>query len=115
MTSPEKHSPGTESIDVATYAAGGPAFMAGLEGALLVDRGCLVVGGEQGHRGLVVFRAEDVDWDGDTLTYMGQLYRLGDRIDLMGGFMTLRRLKGLHLPEEWADTAEAFVVAPAGP
>jgi hypothetical protein len=104
-----------ESIDVATYADGAPAFMAALDGVLSADRGCLVVGREQGHRGLVVFRAEDVDWDGDTLTYDGRRYRLGDRIDLMGGFMTLRRLKGLHLPEEWADTAEAFVVAPAGP
>jgi hypothetical protein len=115
VTSPEKYSSGTEFIDVATYASGAPAFMAGLERALLADRGCLVVGREQGHCGLVVFRAKDVDWDGDTLTYRGQRYRLGDRIDLMGGYMTLRRLKGLHLPEEWADTAEAFVVASTGP
>jgi hypothetical protein len=114
VTSPRQNT-GNESIDVATYATGAPAFMAELKGALLVDRGCLVVGREQGHRGLVVFRAEDVDWDGKTLSYRGQRYRLGDRIDLMGGFMTLRRLTGLHLPEEWTDTPEAFVIAPAGP
>lgn len=87
--------------------------MAALEGTLLADRGCLVVGREQGHRGLVVFRAEDINWDGDTLTHEGRRYRLGDRVDLMGGFMKLGRLTGLHVPEEWADTAEAFVVAPA--
>lgn len=85
--------------------------MAALDGALLADRGCLVVGREQGHRGLVVFRTQDIDWDGDTLTYDGRRYRLGDRIDLMGGSMKLERLKRLHLPEEWADAAEASEAA----
>lgn len=104
-----------EPIEVATYANGAPAFLAALDGLLFAERGCLVVGDEQGHRALVVFRAADIDWDGHTLTYEGQQYRLGDRIDSMGGFMPLRELTGLHLPEEWADTTEAFVVAPAEP
>lgn len=103
-----------ESVRVATYVSGAPAFMAALRGVLAAHRGCLVVGDASGHSELVVFRAQDIRWDGDTLMYEGRRHRLGDHIDLAGGFMDLRRVKGLSLPERWADTIEAFVVAPSG-
>lgn len=89
--------------------------MAALRRTLVAHRGCLVVGDGSGHMELVVFRAQDIEWDGETLTYERHRYRLGDRINLGGGLIALRRLKGLSLPEAWADTVETFVVAPSGP
>lgn len=115
MAAMGKERVGEESVEVATYASGAPGFMAELRGVLLVaNRGCLVVGDHQGHRELVVFSAEEIDWDGETLTYQERQYRFGNSIDLVGGFMALQRLTGLSLPEGWADTVEAFVVAPSG-
>ena len=103
-----------QSVGIATYVSGAPAFMAALQGVLTAHRGCLVVGDDSGHREqLVVFRAQDIDWDGETLVYEGRRYLLGDRIELGGGLMPLHRLKGLSLPEAWADTVETFVVAPS--
>jgi hypothetical protein len=99
----------------ATYEAGAPAFMSSLRGEFLAHRGCLVVGRDQQHCELVVFRAQDIDWDGETLTYEERRYRLGDNVDLGGGLMALRRLTGLRLPDGWASTTDAFVVAPSGP
>lgn len=111
----EKARDGEESIEVATYASGAPGFMAELRGVLLVaDRGCLSVGDEQGHRKLVVFGVEEIDWNGESLTYQERHYRVGDSIDLIGGFMALQRLTGLSLPEACRDAVEAFVVAPPG-
>jgi hypothetical protein len=111
----ENEGPTSKSVEVATYTAGAPAFMSLLRGSLVAHRGCLVVGGDQGHRELVVFRAQDIEWDGETLTHEGRRYRLGDNVDLGGGLMALQRLKGLRVPSGWADSAEVFVVAPSGP
>ena len=101
-------------VEVATYASGAPALMAALHGPLAVHRGCLVVG-KQGQYALVVFRAQDVEWDGLTLTYEEMPYSVGDTVEFGGGKMPLHGLEGLHLPRGWADTEIAFVVAPAGP
>jgi hypothetical protein len=65
----EAQGAGGESVAVATYEAWAPAFMASLRGEFLAHRGCLVVGRD--HCELVVFRAQDIDWDGETLTYEG--------------------------------------------
>ena len=97
MAPVENQGAGVEPVEVATCTAGAPAFLSLLRGSL------------------VVFRARDIDWDGETLTHEGQRYRLGDSVDLGGGLMTLRRLTGLRLPAGWADSVEAFVVAPSGP
>lgn len=115
MTAMEEQGAGGESVAVATYEAGAPAFMSSLRGEFFAHRGCLVVGRDQQHCVLVVFRAQDIDWDGETLTCEGRRYRLGDNVDLGGGLMALRRLAGLRLPEAWASTTDAFVVAPSGP
>lgn len=109
----EEQGDGHEPVGVATYVSGAPAFMAALQGVLVSYRGCLVVGDGSGHQRLVVFRAEGIDWDGETLSYEGRRYRLGDHIELGGGFMALHGLKGLSLPEAWAATVETFVVAPS--
>src|SRR4029453_6726116 len=107
MTAMEDQGRRGQSVGIATYVSGAPAFMAALEGVLIAYRGCLVVGADSGHRGLVVFRAQEIDWDGEALMYEGRRYLLGDRIELGGGGMPLHRLKGLSLPEAWADTVEA--------
>jgi hypothetical protein len=115
MAAMEKQRGGGQPVEVATYASGAPAFMSLLRGVLVVHQGCLVVGDDQGRSVLVVFRAQDIDWDGEVLTYEGRRYRLGDSIDLGGGLMALQRLTVLRLPEGRADAVEAFVVAPSGP
>jgi hypothetical protein len=101
-------------VDVATYHSGAPAFMASLEGILVPHKGCLVVsdGKAQSHT-LIVFRAQDIRWDGQTLTFAGADYRIDDPIDVGGGFMQLHELRALHLPAGWTGTERAFVVAPS--
>lgn len=103
-----------ESVELATYVSGAPAFMAALEGRLLVHNGGLVAGDESATRyQLLVFPAAEVSWDGDTLTYRGSGYRDGDFIEVSGGVMDLATLHGLRLPAAWAATESAFVVAPS--
>jgi hypothetical protein len=107
---------GQEWVEVATYQSGAPAFMASLEGVLVSHRGCLVMGGGVPESWtLVVFRAEDIGWDGETLTFAGADYRIGDTLDLGGGHMQLQSLKGLRVPARWTDAETAFVVAPCDP
>ena len=101
------------AVELATYIAGAPAFMAALGARLVVHNECLVGVNESGNRyQLLVFPAAEVSWDGDTLTYRGAGYRDGDFIEVSGGVMDLARLHGLRLPEAWASTESAFVVAP---
>ena len=101
--------------EVATYEAGAPAFLAALRAPLTVHRGCLVAGTAARYV-LVVFRARDIDWDGQVLSHEGRRYRIGDVLDVGGGHMALDRLDGLYLPEGWsAKEPKAFVVAPSGP
>ena len=107
--------PGAQgAVELATYVAGAPAFMAYLGGRLMVHHGCLVAGDESGKRyQLLVFPAAEVSWNGDTLTYRGADYRDGDFIEVSGGVMDLVTLRGLRVPEAWAATESAFVVAPS--
>ena len=101
--------------EVATYESGAPAFLAALRAPLTTHRGCLVAGTAASHV-LVVFRARDIDWDGQVLSHEGRQYRIGDVLDVGGGHMSLDRLKGLYLPGGWSATEQdAFVVAPSGP
>jgi hypothetical protein len=102
------------AVELATYVAGAPAFMAALGARLVVHNECLVAANESGNRyQLLVFPAAEVTWDGDTLTYQGAGYRDGDFIEVSGGEMDLARLHGLRVPEAWAPTENAFVVAPS--
>lgn len=103
-----------DSVELATYVSGAPAFMAALGARLVVRNGCLVAGDESGTRcQLLVFPAADVGWDGYTLTYRGAGYRDGDFIEASGGVMDVATLHGLRVPEAWAATETAFVVAPS--
>jgi hypothetical protein len=62
---------------------------------------------------LVVFRARDIEWDGRVLKHSGREYRIGDSLDVHGGYIAIDRLNGLYLPEGWsAREQDAFVVAP---
>ena len=93
---------------------GAPAFMAALGAGLVVHHGCLVTGDEDGRRyHLLVFPAADVSWDGHTLTYRGVGYTSEDFIEVSGGLMDVTTLHGLRVPEAWAATETAFVVAPS--
>lgn len=107
--------PGAQGVvELATYVAGAPSFMAALGARLVVHNECLVAVNEGGNRyQLLVFPAAEVSWDGDTLTYRGAGYRDGDFIEVSGGMMNLARLHGLRVPEAWAATENAFVVAPS--
>ncbi|MDP9822840.1 hypothetical protein [Nocardioides massiliensis] len=98
---------------VATYAGDVPTFLAGASGTLVLEDGCLYLRG-QGTRRLPIFHDEEVAWNRDSqeLTYLGEKYRLGDYIDLMGGVMDLREVGGLRLPRGCAPE-NPFAVAPS--
>ena len=103
-----------DSVELATYVSGAPAFMAAVGARLLVHNGGLVAGDESATRyQLLVFPAAEVSWDGDTLTYQGSGYRDGDFIEVSGGVMDLATLHGLRVPAAWATTESAIVVAPS--
>jgi hypothetical protein len=102
------------AVQVATYVSGAPAYLAVLEARLVVHNGCLVAGDPDGKRfQLLVFPAADVSWDGQTLTCRGVGYRSGDFIQASGGVMDVARLRGFRVPEAWAATKTAFVIAPS--
>ena len=58
-----------------------------------------------------VFPAEEIEWDGETLSYQGKRYRPGDRIDVGGGQMPLKELTGLSLPKGCPDGIRPFIIA----
>lgn len=77
--------PGADSADVGviTREASGEngSNMALTTGVLVVENGCVRL-----DTGVVpVFPAEDVSWDGTTLTHLDTAYGVGDTISLGGG------------------------------
>lgn len=86
--------------------------MASLEGTLAVDEGCLQVEGRDGSAAVPVLPAALTSWDGDTLTWDGKDYALGDTISLSGGGATAKTLSDAteyYVPDACAGRA-AFQV-----
>lgn len=65
-------------------------------GVLNLRDSCLLVEGRDGALILPVFNHARVSWDGQVLTWEGNEYRIGDRIDLGGGM-------GGDTSAEWVD------------
>lgn len=99
---------------VATFAdEDAPAFLSAPAGMLVLEEGCLYIRADEGRR-LLVFHEEEVAWNSDSreLTYRGGTYRLGDHVELVGGTMNIRELKGLRLPRGCVPE-DPVVVAPS--
>ena len=95
---------------VATYASGAQPMLAAAEGTLELTDGCIMLSSDDAKM-LPVFPAEEIEWDGETLSYQGRNYRPGDRIEVGGGQMPLEELTGLSLPEGCPDGVRPFIVA----